>query len=31
MDPVSLAAGEHEFESLGFEDCCDGHSELEVH
>merc|ERR1712072_1093374 len=31
MDPVSLSAGEHEFESLGFEDCCDGHSELEVH
>ena len=52
MDPVSLSAGEHEFESLvrctlpvrrsnelrlssrcrqGFEDCCDGHSELELH
>lgn len=31
LDPVSLVAGEHEFESLGFEDCCDGHSELEVH
>ena len=31
MDPVSLAAGEHEFESLGFEDCCDGWSQLEVH
>jgi hypothetical protein len=30
-DPASLAAGDHEFESLGFEDCCDGHSELEVH
>ena len=30
-DPVSLTTGDHEFESLGFEDCCDGHSELEVH
>ena len=27
----SLAVGDHEFEALGFEDCCDGHSELEVH
>ena len=26
-----LTAGEHEFEALGFEDCCDGHAELEVH
>lgn len=24
MDPVMLSAGEHEFEALGFEDCCDG-------
>jgi hypothetical protein len=23
--------GDHEFESLGFEDCCDGYSQLEVH
>ena len=30
-DPMTLAAGDHEFESLGFEDCCDGHAELEVH
>ena len=30
-DPAQLSAGDHEFESLGFEDCCDGHSELEVH
>jgi len=27
----ALTAGEHEFEALGFEDCCDGHAELEVH
>ena len=26
-----LAMGDHEFESLGFEDCCDGWSQLEVH
>lgn len=26
-----MAAGEHEWEVLGFEDCCDGHAELEVH
>ena len=29
--PVSLSAGEHEFEALGFEDCCDGFSVVEVH
>ena len=29
-DPVMLTAGDHEFEALGFEDCCDGHAELEV-
>merc|ERR1712093_209654 len=29
IEPVSLSSGEHEFESLGFDDCCDGHSELE--
>lgn len=28
---VALSFGDHEFEALGFEDCCDGHSELEVH
>jgi hypothetical protein len=28
---VALTFGDHEFEALGFEDCCDGHSELEVH
>ena len=28
---VSVAVGDHEFEALGFEDCCDGHSELEIH
>ena len=31
MTPAVLVGGDHEFESLGFEDCCDGHSELEVH
>ena len=31
LDPASLSTGDHEFESLGFEDCCDGHAELEVH
>ena len=31
LDPIQLTAGDHEFESLGFEDCCDGHAELEVH
>ena len=25
----ALTAGEHEFEALGFEDCCDGHAALE--
>eukprot|EP01052_Picozoa_sp_SAG31_P012837 SAG31_NODE_760_length_12279_cov_2.439655_1_plen_241_part_00 len=30
-DALQLAAGNHEFEALGFEDCCDGHAELEVH
>ena len=28
---ISLREGNHEFETLGFEDCCDGHAELEVH
>ena len=31
LAPAVLTSGDHEFESLGFEDCCDGHSELEVH
>ena len=29
--PQSLGAGDHEFEALGFEDCCDGFAHLEVH
>ena len=31
LNAGSLAVGSHEFEALGFEDCCDGHAELEVH
>jgi len=31
IDATSLAAGDHEFEVLGFEPCCDGHAETEVH
>ena len=31
MDPLALTVGDHEFEALGFEDCCDAHQELEVH
>ena len=31
MSAIQLTEGEHEFESLGFEDCCDGHAELEIH
>ena len=27
----ALLRGDHEWEVLGFEDCCDGHAELEVH
>jgi hypothetical protein len=27
----TLASGDHEFEALGFEDCCDGWTQLEVH
>ena len=30
-DRITLETGDHEFEALGFEDCCDGHAELEVH
>ena len=28
---VEIAAGDHYWESLGFEGCCDGHSEIEIH
>ena len=28
---VAIAEGDHYWEALGFEGCCDGHSELEVH
>jgi hypothetical protein len=31
IDATALTAGEHEFDVLGFENCCDGHAELEVH
>ena len=31
LPTVALTVGDHEFESLGFEPCCDGHAELEVH
>ena len=31
VDDVRLREGDHNFEALGFEDCCDGHAELEVH
>ena len=31
IDATSLTAGQHEFDVLGFEPCCDGHAELEVH
>jgi len=31
VSDVSVGVGDHEFEALGFEGCCDGHSELEVH
>ena len=30
-DPVQMVVGDHEFEALGFEDCCDGFAHLEVH
>ena len=30
-DGTTMSVGEHEWEVLGFEDCCDGHAELEVH
>ena len=28
---VAISVGDHYFEGLGFEGCCDGHSELDVH
>jgi hypothetical protein len=31
VNDIALREGDHEFEALGFEDCCDGHAELEVH
>ena len=31
VSDVVLGLGDHEFEVLGFEDCCDGHAELEIH
>ena len=31
VNDVTLSVGDHEFEALGFEDCCDGHAELEIH
>ena len=31
LPTLQLTVGEHVFESLGFEDCCDGHAEIEVH
>ena len=31
FDDVYLEVGEHYFESLGFDGCCDGRAELEVH
>ena len=30
FEPQSLAVGDHYFEALGFEGCCDGHAELEI-
>jgi hypothetical protein len=30
VNDVALDAGDHYFEALGFEGCCDGHSELDV-
>ena len=30
-EDVQLSEGDHYWEALGFEGCCDGHSELEVH
>jgi len=31
IDATSLTAGDHEFDVLGFEPCCDGHAEMEIH
>ena len=31
VNDIPLTAGDHVFEGLGFEGCCDGHSELDVH
>ena len=31
LPAAALSVGDHEFEALGFEDCCDAHQELELH
>jgi hypothetical protein len=31
ISDVQISVGDHYFEGLGFEGCCDGHSELEIH
>ena len=31
VDATSLTVGDHEFAILGFEPCCDGHAEMEIH
>jgi hypothetical protein len=31
VDATALTTGNHEFDVLGFDDCCDGHSEMEIH
>ena len=31
MGDEQISVGDHYFEGLGFEGCCDGHSELDVH
>ena len=31
IEASTLTTGDHEFDVLGFENCCDGHAELEVH
>ena len=31
VDASTLTQGNHEFDVLGFEPCCDGHAEMEVH
>jgi hypothetical protein len=31
VDAAALAPGDHEFDILGFDPCCDGHAEIELH